>query len=280
MPQNEIANSPSTPLLLTDRHRTRGRCSSATSPTAASSAPTWRRSTASTRARCSGSPRAWRRASPRSTSGPDGAIYVGGLGAGGNWGQDGKLTYGLQKLTPNGTSTFDMLAMRATAERVRDGVHPAAVGGDRGRPGDRVPGQAVAVRADRGLRRPEDRRGDADGHLGDRCPPTARRSRSPINGLQGRPGRVRPLAAAVHLDQRPVAVEHRGVVHAQRHPRRRRRRRTWRWASRRPPTASCNADEGPAKAVNGSVTGGNTDKWCSLGATKWLQVDLGCQPDA
>jgi predicted alpha-1,2-mannosidase len=39
--------------------------------------------------------------------------------------------------------------------------------------------------------------------------------------------------------------------------------------------SSCNANEGPAKAVNGSVSGGNTDKWCSLGATKWWQVDLG-----
>ncbi len=38
--------------------------------------------------------------------------------------------------------------------------------------------------------------------------------------------------------------------------------------------SSCNTNEGPAKAVNGSVTGGNTDKWCSLGATKWWQVDL------
>ena len=28
--------------------------------------------------------------------------------------------------------------------------------------------------------------------------------------------------------------------------------------------SSCNANEGPAKAVNGSVSGGNTDKWCSL----------------
>jgi hypothetical protein len=27
--------------------------------------------------------------------------------------------------------------------------------------------------------------------------------------------------------------------------------------------------------VNGSVSGGNSDKWCSLGANKWLQVDLG-----
>src|SRR6185312_10205992 len=39
--------------------------------------------------------------------------------------------------------------------------------------------------------------------------------------------------------------------------------------------SSCNANEGPAKAVNGSVTGGNSDKWCSAGATKFLQVDLG-----
>ncbi|MDI6098802.1 ricin-type beta-trefoil lectin domain protein [Actinoplanes sp. NEAU-A12] len=45
--------------------------------------------------------------------GPDGAVYAGGLGAGGNWGQTGKLKFGLQKLTPNGKNTFDMLAMRA-----------------------------------------------------------------------------------------------------------------------------------------------------------------------
>jgi subtilisin family serine protease len=41
-------------------------------------------------------------------------------------------------------------------------------------------------------------------------------------------------------------------------------------------SASCNANEGPAKAVNGSVSGGNADKWCSLvDGTKFLQVDLG-----
>ncbi|SCG65637.1 family 16 glycoside hydrolase [Micromonospora rifamycinica] len=49
------------------------------------------------------------------TLGPDGAVYVGGVGAGGNWGQEGKLSYGLQKLTPNGTSTFEVKQMRATA---------------------------------------------------------------------------------------------------------------------------------------------------------------------
>jgi beta-glucanase (GH16 family) len=40
-------------------------------------------------------------------------------------------------------------------------------------------------------------------------------------------------------------------------------------------SAPCNANEGPAKAVNGSVSGGNSDKWCSAAATKFLQVDLG-----
>ncbi|MEU9336941.1 family 16 glycoside hydrolase [Streptomyces sp. NPDC048290] len=50
----------------------------------------------------------------RISVGPDGAIYTGGLGAEGNWGQEGKLRFGLQKLTPNGTSAFDMHSMRAT----------------------------------------------------------------------------------------------------------------------------------------------------------------------
>ncbi len=41
----------------------------------------------------------------------DGSIIVGGLGAGGNWGQTGKLQFGLQKLVPNGTETFDIEKM-------------------------------------------------------------------------------------------------------------------------------------------------------------------------
>jgi 3-keto-disaccharide hydrolase/carbohydrate binding protein with CBM35 domain len=49
----------------------------------------------------------------RITMGPDGAIYAGGLGADGNWGQEGKLRFGLQKLTPNGGNTFDVQEMRA-----------------------------------------------------------------------------------------------------------------------------------------------------------------------
>jgi hypothetical protein len=49
----------------------------------------------------------------RITLGPDGAVYAGGLGADGNWGQEGKLRFGLQKLTPNGGDTFDIQRMRA-----------------------------------------------------------------------------------------------------------------------------------------------------------------------
>jgi hypothetical protein len=49
----------------------------------------------------------------RISVGPDGALYAGGLGAGGNWGQEGKLSHGLQKLTPNGTDAFDIRALRA-----------------------------------------------------------------------------------------------------------------------------------------------------------------------
>ena len=41
----------------------------------------------------------------------DGSIIVGGLGAGGNWGQTGKLQFGLQKLVPNGAETFDIQKM-------------------------------------------------------------------------------------------------------------------------------------------------------------------------
>ncbi|WP_275005556.1 family 16 glycoside hydrolase [Promicromonospora iranensis] len=50
----------------------------------------------------------------RTIVGPDGALYVGGIGEGGNWSEPGKLRYGLQKLTPNGEDAFDMTEMRVT----------------------------------------------------------------------------------------------------------------------------------------------------------------------
>ena len=48
-------------------------------------------------------------------------------------------------------------------------------------------------------------------------------------------------------------------------------------ALNRPATGSapCTTDQGPEKAVNGSVTGGQTDKWCAEGFPLFLQVDLG-----
>jgi cytochrome c len=47
--------------------------------------------------------------------GPDGALYVGGIGNPGNWQHNDKKWYGLQKLTYNGNSVFEMLAVRAKA---------------------------------------------------------------------------------------------------------------------------------------------------------------------
>jgi hypothetical protein len=45
----------------------------------------------------------------------------------------------------------------------------------------------------------------------------------------------------------------------------------------RPATGSvpCSADQGPDKAVNGSVAGGKTDRWCTADWPFFLQVDLG-----
>ena len=204
MPQNEIANSPSTPLYMTSglyagqfAHRRRHLRRPA-------ARRTWRRSTASTRARCSGMTQGLEAGVSEVSLGPDGAIYVGGLGAGGNWGQAGKLSYGLQKLTPNGSNTFDMLGDAgavATGFEIEYTQPLSAATADR--PGHEVPGQAVALRADRRLRRPEGRRGDADGHLGDAVAPTARRSPSHRRPA-GRPGRAHPLAAAVRL-RRPAS---------------------------------------------------------------------------
>lgn len=45
--------------------------------------------------------------------GPDGALYIGGIGSSGNWRQNGKLWYGLQRLKYNGKPCFEMLAVRA-----------------------------------------------------------------------------------------------------------------------------------------------------------------------
>ncbi|WP_162052223.1 PA14 domain-containing protein [Pontibacter pamirensis] len=45
--------------------------------------------------------------------GPDSALYIGGVGSTGNWQHYGKLGHGLQKLTYNNKTAFEMLAVRA-----------------------------------------------------------------------------------------------------------------------------------------------------------------------
>ncbi|ARU40960.1 hypothetical protein CCB80_07305 [Armatimonadetes bacterium Uphvl-Ar1] len=42
---------------------------------------------------------------------PDGSFVIGGIGSSGNWGQTGKLPYGLQRLAYNNTSVFEMLTV-------------------------------------------------------------------------------------------------------------------------------------------------------------------------
>lgn len=50
--------------------------------------------------------------------GPDGGLYVGGIGSTGNWQHSGKLWYGLQRLKYNEKPTFEMLAVRAKSNGI------------------------------------------------------------------------------------------------------------------------------------------------------------------
>jgi len=54
----------------------------------------------------------------RMAYGPDGSIFVGGIGNPGNWAQTGKFWYGLQRLKYNGGPTFEMLAIRAKSNGI------------------------------------------------------------------------------------------------------------------------------------------------------------------
>jgi cytochrome c len=50
--------------------------------------------------------------------GPDGALYIGGIGSTGNWQHSGGLWYGLQRLKYNEKPVFEMLAVRAKSNGV------------------------------------------------------------------------------------------------------------------------------------------------------------------
>lgn len=61
--------------------------------------------------------------------GPDGALYIGGVGNPGNWQQTDKEWYGLQRLKFNNKPTFEMLAVRAKSNGVEiEFTQPLAAG--------------------------------------------------------------------------------------------------------------------------------------------------------
>ncbi len=67
----------------------------------------------------------------RLTWSPDGkTLYAGGIGNPGNWQQSGKKWYGLQKMTYNDESTFEMLAVRAQSNGIEIEMTEALVEGD------------------------------------------------------------------------------------------------------------------------------------------------------
>ncbi|MTE17683.1 DUF1080 domain-containing protein [Streptomyces sp. TRM43335] len=113
LPQNEIANSPSTPLMLT-----KGPFAGQMIFGDVTYGGLQRASLEKVDGEYQGAvfrhTQGLEAGVNRVSIGPDGAIYAGGLGADGNWGQEGKLRFGLQKLTPNGTNAFDIHSMRAT----------------------------------------------------------------------------------------------------------------------------------------------------------------------
>ncbi len=49
---------------------------------------------------------------------PDGSLYAGGIGNPGNWGQTGKKWFGLQRVVYNENPTFEMLAIRAKSNGI------------------------------------------------------------------------------------------------------------------------------------------------------------------
>jgi cytochrome c len=57
-------------------------------------------------------------ATHRIVKGADGAYYLGMIGNPGNWSQEGKFWYGLQRMKFNGNSAFEMLAVRAKTNGV------------------------------------------------------------------------------------------------------------------------------------------------------------------
>lgn len=208
--------------------------------------------------------------------GPDGAIYVGGLGAGGNWGQEGKLTYGLQKLTPNNVSTFDILAMRATTDGFQiEYTQPLSA--------ETAAGLAGRYKVKQWRYQPTAAYGgpkiDEETLTVTAATLSADRRKVDLTVTGRKSGRVvyvrSPRPFSSESGQSLWSTEAWYTLNAI--PGDTPPPSSGNLALNRPATAdsACAATEGPAKAVNGSVTGGNADKWCSTGTDRYLRVDLG-----
>ncbi|PYC63894.1 hypothetical protein C7C45_31230 [Micromonospora arborensis] len=276
MPQNEIANSPSTPLYLTN-----GRYAGQFVIGDVTYGGLQRAFVEKVNGEYQGALFRLTQGLEAGVSevnlGPDGAIYVGGLGADGNWGQSGKLSYGLQKLTPNSTTAFEMLAMRATtagfeveytqpvsAETAADlAAHykikqwryeaTANYGGPKiDEETLTVTSATLSADGRKVTLAVAGRKAGRVVHLRSPRPFTSTSGQSLWSTeawytLNAIPGVTPPPTGGTNLALNKPAVA----------------------------DSSCSTAETPAKAVNGSVTGGNSDKWCSKGTTKFLQVDLG-----
>ncbi len=133
--------------------------------------------------------------------GPDGDLYLGGIGYDGNWNQPGKLRYGFQKLRANDTVTMDILKTEITETGFKlTYTKPLSRRPARTWP-RKYQAAAVALQRHRRLRRPEARPGDPVRHGRDRQ--RGRQDRQPDGARrQARPRGAPPLAAAVRRRRR------------------------------------------------------------------------------
>ncbi len=114
LPHNEISNSPSTPLVIPPGH---GPYSGQMCHGDVTYGGLQRDVVEKVEGQYQGCVLRWTQGLEagvnRIVFGPDGALYLGGIGGPGNWGQEGKLRYGLQRLAYRGPAPFDLLALRA-----------------------------------------------------------------------------------------------------------------------------------------------------------------------
>ena len=117
LPQNEIGNSPSTPALIPPGH---GPYSGQMCHADVTQGGVQRDFIEKVDGGYQGCVFRWTQGLEagvnRLTFGPDGALYVGGIGSTGDWGQAGKQRFGLQRLAYNGKTVFEPLALRAKSD--------------------------------------------------------------------------------------------------------------------------------------------------------------------